>query len=103
MKYFLAYNSWSKTEIAEVAKVLKSGNFTMGKKVYEFEKKFAKYFGSKFAVMTNSGSSANLLMMSVLKYFPKFFKKKNKKPKYHSPSDRLEHFLLSYQSVWFQN
>ena len=53
MKYFLAYNSWPKTEIAEVAKVLKSGNFTMGKKVSEFEKKFAKHFGSKFALMTN--------------------------------------------------
>ena len=39
MKYFLAYNSWPKTEITEVAKVLKSGNFTMGKKVYEFKKK----------------------------------------------------------------
>ena len=102
MKYPLAYNTWSKTEIAEVTKVLKSGNFTMDKKVYEFEKKFAKHFGSKFALMTNSGSSANLLMMSVLKYFPKFLKKK-KKSKYHSPSDRLEHFLFSYQSVWFQN
>ena len=97
MKYPLAYNTWSKTEIAEIKKVLNSGNFTMGKKVFEFEKKFAKHFGSKFAVMTNSGSSANLLMMSVLKYFPKFFKKKkNKKPKYHSPSGRLEYFLLSY-------
>ena len=99
MKYPLAYNTWSKAEIAEIEKVLKSGNFTMGKKVYEFEKKFAKYFGSKFALMTNSGSSANLLMMSVLKYFPKFFKK-NKKPKYHSSSDRLEHFLLSYQQIF---
>jgi len=86
MKYSLAYNSWSKTEIAEVAKVLKSGNFTMGKKVYEFEKKFAKYFGSKFALMTNSGSSANLLMMSVLKYFPKFFKKKIKNPNIIAPA-----------------
>ena len=25
-----------------------------------FEKEFAKYFGSKYAVMVNSGSSANL-------------------------------------------
>ena len=57
----------------------------MGKKVYEFEKKFAKYFGSKFALMTNSGSSANLLMMSVLKYFPKFFKKKIKNPNIIAP------------------
>lgn len=85
MKYRLAYNTWSKKEIVEVKKVLKSGNFTMGKKVFEFEKQFAKYFGSKFALMTNSGSSANLLMMSVLKYFPKFFKKKTKNPNIIAP------------------
>ena len=38
----------------------------MGKKVKQFEEMFAKYLGSKHAVMVNSGSSANLLAMSVL-------------------------------------
>ena len=33
-----------------------------------FEKEFAKYFGSKYAVMVNSGSSANLLSVFVAKY-----------------------------------
>lgn len=80
MKYSLGYNTWSKAEHLAIKKVLKSGNFTMGKKVQEFENKFAKHFGSKFAVMVNSGSSANLLMMSVLKYFPKYLLKKTKKP-----------------------
>ena len=34
---------------------------TMGHKVQSFEKLFAKYIGVKYAVMVNSGSSANLL------------------------------------------
>ena len=39
---------------------------TMGQKVKLFEKLFAKYIGVKYAVMVNSGSSANLLALSIL-------------------------------------
>src|SRR5256712_5389701 len=39
---------------------------SMGKKVRHFEEAFADYLGSKHAVMVNSGSSANLLALSVL-------------------------------------
>ncbi len=39
---------------------------TMGNKVERFEKMFAKYIGVKHAVMVNSGSSANLIALSVL-------------------------------------
>jgi CDP-6-deoxy-D-xylo-4-hexulose-3-dehydrase len=39
---------------------------TMGVKVKKFEEAFAGYNGSKHAVMVNSGSSANLLALSVL-------------------------------------
>jgi CDP-6-deoxy-D-xylo-4-hexulose-3-dehydrase len=38
----------------------------MGAKVKKFEEAFAQYNGSKHAVMVNSGSSANLLALSVL-------------------------------------
>ena len=76
MKYPLGFNTWDNKEITLITKVLKSGNFVMGKKVKIFEKKFAKYFRSKHAVMVNSGSSANLLMLSLIKYFPEFLKKK---------------------------
>lgn len=38
----------------------------MGKKVKRFEELFSHYLGSKHAVMVNSGSSANLLALSVL-------------------------------------
>ena len=77
MKYPLSFNTWSKEEKKAAVKVINSGNYTMGKNVLDFEKKFAKKFNSKFAVMVNSGSSANLLMLTVLKVYSKILKKKN--------------------------
>tara|TARA_B100000686_G_C16767762_1_gene962982 strand:+ start:119 stop:1303 length:1185 start_codon:yes stop_codon:yes gene_type:complete len=76
MKYPLSFNSWNKKEEKEILKVLKSKNYTMGKNVKDFEKRFAKKFGSNYAVMVNSGSSANLLILSALKYFRGVIKKK---------------------------
>ena len=77
MKYPLAFNSWDKKEKTAAIRVINSGSYTMGAKVKIFEKNFAKKFKSKFAVMVNSGSSANLLMLSVLKNYPNILKKKN--------------------------
>ncbi len=77
MKYPLGHNSWNSEEKRAAIKVLNSGFFTMGKHVKEFEKKFAYKFGAKYATMVNSGSSANLLMMSALKNFDSVLKKKN--------------------------
>jgi CDP-6-deoxy-D-xylo-4-hexulose-3-dehydrase len=54
-------------EINAVVNSLLDGWLAAGKSVYEFEKKFSKYIGSKDVVTTNSGSSANLLAMSALK------------------------------------
>ncbi|MDQ6598589.1 lipopolysaccharide biosynthesis protein RfbH [Bacillus salipaludis] len=39
---------------------------TAGRYSNEFEKKFAKYMNNRYAVLTNSGSSANLLALSAL-------------------------------------
>ena len=39
---------------------------TMGKEVRKFEEQYAKIMGHKYAVMNNSGSSANLLAVSAL-------------------------------------
>ena len=86
MKYPLGYNTWNKEEKKSAIKVLDSGFFTMGKKVKEFEEKFAKNFGSKYATMVNSGSSANLLMLSVLKNYKQIIKKKTNKPNIIAPS-----------------
>ena len=46
--------------------------FTQGKKVKEFEQKWSKWLGCKYSVFVNSGSSANLLSISLLKIkYPK--------------------------------
>ncbi len=87
MKFPLGHNTWDHKEKKAAIKVLDSGFFTMGRKVKEFEKKFSKKFGAKYATMVNSGSSANLLMLSVLKNFKKVLKKKNiKNPNIIAPS-----------------
>ena len=57
----LLNNGYSKEDLIEGAKTLISGNLTMGKKTKIFEKYFAKKIGAKYALMVNSGSSANLL------------------------------------------
>lgn len=66
--YPLATSSWGTEEIDAINDVVATGRFTMGEKVATFEKEFAEYFGSKHAVMVNSGSTANLLMISLLKW-----------------------------------
>lgn len=72
MKYELASPTWGQEELDSIQKVVQSGNYTMGAKVREFELQFAEFFKSKFCVMVNSGSSANLLAIASL-----FFKKSN--------------------------
>ena len=64
----LSVNTWDKKESSAIIKVLKSNLLTQGKNVNKFEKKFSKYLGTKYSVMVNSGSSANLLMIASLFY-----------------------------------
>ncbi len=71
MNYSLANSSWNKSEFDSMQKVIKSGFFTMGKHVKEFEEKFASFHKRKFGVMVNSGSSANLLMIAAQIYVSK--------------------------------
>lgn len=68
--YPLATSTWDEAEYAAMQQVIASGRFTMGPKVREYEEAFARYVGSRFAVMVNSGSSANLLAMAALAYSP---------------------------------
>lgn len=53
-------------EYVAVAEVLLNGWLVMGNKCLRFEQKFPQQFGKKHGVLTNSGSSANLLMMASL-------------------------------------
>jgi CDP-6-deoxy-D-xylo-4-hexulose-3-dehydrase len=64
----LATATWGAEEHAAMAAVIASGHFTMGEKVAAFEADFARYTGSRYCVMVNSGSSANLLMVAALFY-----------------------------------
>lgn len=68
MIYRLSNDTWDEEEIEAAHQVIDSRCFTMGKYVEQFEKKFAEKFGSRFAVMSNSGSSANLLAAAALVY-----------------------------------
>ena len=71
-KYPLATSSWDDAEYKAIQRVIGSGIFSMGSEVQGFERDFSEYIGSKYAVMSNSGSSANLLMVAAL-----FFTKNN--------------------------
>lgn len=72
MNYELAYSTFDENEKKAMYDVIESDMFTMGKNVKAFEKEFAQFFGKKYAVMVNSGSSANLVGLASL-----FYKKEN--------------------------
>ena len=67
-KYPLATTTWDDAEINAMQEVIKSRNFTMGARVRSYESEFADMFGSSHAVMSNSGSSANLLALGAMRY-----------------------------------
>ncbi len=64
IRYPLATNSWGEEEPAALREVLDSQQYTLGARVARFETEFAAQMGSRYAVMVNSGSSANLLMVA---------------------------------------
>ena len=58
IKYLIAFLKNNKKKI-----------FTQSIKVLEFEKKWSKWLGVRYSVFVNSGSSANLISMLILKSF----------------------------------
>lgn len=60
----LATSSWDQAEYDAINRVVANDRYTMGPLVAEFERDFAAYFGAKYGVMVNSGSSANLLIIA---------------------------------------
>lgn len=66
MTYELASTSWGQEELDAIARVVATGQFTMGEEVRRFERAFADRFGVDHAVMMNSGSSANLVGVAAL-------------------------------------
>ena len=64
----LAYTSVGEEERAAVEAVFASGRLTQGQQVEEFERAFATQNGAKYAILVNSGSSANLIAIEAI-YF----------------------------------
>lgn len=67
----LATSSWDDRELAAIQRVIASDMYSMGPEVAKFEDQFAAAMGSAHAVMVNSGSSANLIIVAALRYHSK--------------------------------
>ncbi len=92
MFYELAASSWGQEEIEALQKVIDGGFFTMGENVSEFEETYASYFGKKYGVMVNSGSSANLVAVASLFY---------KKDKPLKPGDEVIVPAISWATTYY--
>ena len=68
IRYPLSNDTWGKEELDALESVISSGQFTMGKQVAAAEQAVAAYFGSRYAVMSSSGSAANLLAVASMVY-----------------------------------
>ena len=68
IKYPLASSTWDEKEIEAINGVIAKDMYTMGEGVKQFEENFAKFVNSKYAVMVNSGSSANLIAVAAMFY-----------------------------------
>ncbi|CAM4332915.1 DegT/DnrJ/EryC1/StrS family aminotransferase [Paenibacillus alkaliterrae] len=68
IRYPLASSSWDEAERKAIESVMDSGMYTMGSVTAQFELTFSRFVGSKYGVMVNSGSSANLLAVAALFY-----------------------------------
>lgn len=93
-RFPLATSSWDHQEIDALHRVIASGHYSMGSEVAEFERAFATYVGVEYAVMVNSGSSANLLMTAALAY--------TKNPAFKlSPGDEIIVPAVSWSTTYY--
>jgi len=69
MKYPLMRNNFTSEDFKPVIELLQQEDpmLTQSKHVIEFEKKWSIWLGVKYSVFVNSGSSANLLSLTLLK------------------------------------
>ena len=64
--YPLLENPYRKKDLNKAIEVIKTGKLTIGKHTKNFEKHFTQKLKTKFTLMVNSGSSANLLALQCL-------------------------------------
>ncbi|MDB3964428.1 DegT/DnrJ/EryC1/StrS family aminotransferase [Candidatus Pelagibacter sp.] len=68
----LMENNITQSDKQSMIKFIKKSNiFTQSKNVEEFERQWSKWLGVKYSVFVNSGSSANFISISTLKYLNK--------------------------------
>jgi CDP-6-deoxy-D-xylo-4-hexulose-3-dehydrase len=67
MRISLNTNSFTDLEKSAAMNVLESGWMTQGRRVEQFEYDIANFVGTRYAVMVNSGSSANFLLWQAMK------------------------------------
>ena len=69
----LMSNNFTQRDVLAIRNFLKKKEkiFTQSKNVLLFEKKWSKWLGVKYSVFVNSGSSANLISMTILKILKK--------------------------------
>lgn len=65
-KLLYAECTYGKPEIKAVNKVLKNGWLSGGEQTAKFEEELAKWYGVKYAISTNSGSTANFIALQSL-------------------------------------
>ncbi|MFQ5671468.1 MAG: DegT/DnrJ/EryC1/StrS family aminotransferase [Nitrospinales bacterium] len=64
------YKKYSKEIDVSIKRALKSGRYTLGEEVRQFELEFARYLGTKYAVGVASGTDALILSMKALGLTP---------------------------------
>ena len=64
--------SYNQEEVLAITKVLLSGWIGLGPKTTEFEQKFAKFVGAKYAIALNSATAALHLALIVGFYGPRY-------------------------------
>lgn len=68
MMWNLQENALTKSDLVKLTKyILKTKKLTQGEEVIKFENQFSKWNKSKYSIFVNSGSSANLLIVSAAK------------------------------------
>ena len=67
--------NFSSVEFTEAVKTILEGWLVFGKKARNFEETFPEHLGKNFGMLTNSGSSANLIMTQVLTSKKSFMKR----------------------------
>ena len=91
-QYPLTGSSWDSKEYSAIQRVIDKGWFSMGEEVRAFENEWAQYIGSKYCVMVNSGSSANLAAVASL-----FYRKDNPL----KPGDEVIVPAVSWSTTYF--